>query len=490
MYSTNQSKNLHLLWRAGFGPAVEQLGDLDKFSSKQFLKALIKASEKRPEYIDVADDYLKGLVMGIEEIGRQQKKAMTVDERKEVQQKNRQGVRNLNMYWMHEMVNTGAQLREKLAFFWHGHFACRNLNVFYQQGLLDIIRRNALGSFRTMLHEVSKSAAMLNFLNNQQNRKDHPNENFAREVMELFTLGRGNYTEDDIKNAARSFTGWVSNVKGEFQFRRFQHDFGSKTVLGKTGDLTGEEVLDLLLAQKQTAKYITQKVYKFFVNETPDEKNIEWLADRFYKNDYDISKLCEDIFTSDWFYEEKNIAAKIKSPVELLVGIQRILPMKLENEEALMLLQRVLGQLLFYPPNVAGWAGGKAWIDSSSLMMRMRIPQMLNDQDEMNVKPKDDDDTMMGGKYDKNEDPKKKGIKQLGKLGKPILVNIDWTKYVKNFESVQRENLLEGLNKTLLLTKKNVGAELIKKFSDESGRENFIKSATIQIMSTPEYQLC
>jgi uncharacterized protein (DUF1800 family) len=490
MSSTNQSKNLHLLWRAGFGPAVEQLGDLDKFSPKQFFKALIKASEKRPEYIDVADDYLKGLVMGIEEIGRQQKKEMTVDKRKEVQQKNRQGVRNLNMYWMHEMVNTGAQLREKLGFFWHGHFACRNLNVFYQQGLLDIIRRNALGSFRTMLHEVSKSAAMLNFLNNQQNRKDHPNENFAREVMELFTLGRGNYTEDDIKNAARAFTGWGSNIKGEFQFRRFQHDFGSKTVLGKTGDLTGEEVLDLLLAQKQTAKFITNKVYKFFVNETPDEKNIEWLADRFYKNDYDISKLCEDIFTSDWFYEEKNIGAKIKSPVELLVGIQRVLPMKLENEEALMLLQRVLGQLLFYPPNVAGWSGGKAWIDSSSLMMRMRIPQMLNDQDEMNVKPKDDDDTMMGRKNDKNEDPKQKGNKQLGRLGKPILVNIDWTKYVKNFESVQRENLLEGLNKTLLLTKKNVGAELIKKFSDESGRENFIKSATIQIMSTPEYQLC
>ncbi len=490
MSSTNQSKNLHLLWRAGFGPAVEQLGDLDKFSPKQFFKALIKASEKRPEYIDVADDYLKGLVMGIEEIGRQQKKEMTVDKRKEVQQKNRQGVRNLNMYWMHEMVNTGAQLREKLGFFWHGHFACRNLNVFYQQGLLDIIRRNALGSFRTMLHEVSKSAAMLNFLNNQQNRKDHPNENFAREVMELFTLGRGNYTEVDIKNAARAFTGWGSNVKGEFQFRRFQHDFGSKTVLGKTGDLFGEEVLDLLLAQKQTAKYITQKFYKFFVNEIPDEKNIEWLADRFYKNDYNISKLCEDIFTSDWFYEEKNIGAKIKSPVELLVGIQRVLPMKLENEEALMLLQRVLGQLLFYPPNVAGWPGGKAWIDSSSLMMRMRIPQMLNDQDEMNVKPKDDDDTMMGRKSNKNEDPKQKGNKQLGRLGKPILVNIDWTKYVKNFESVQRENLLEGLNKTLLLTKKNVGAELIKKFSDESGRENFIKSATIQIMSTPEYQLC
>ena len=478
------------MWRAGFGPAVEQLGDLNKYSPKQFYKALQKASEKKPEYIDVADDYLKGLMLGIEEAGRQQRKEMDEEQRKMVQQKNRQGVRSLNMYWMHEMVNTSAQLREKLAFFWHGHFACRNLNVFYQQGLLDIIRRNALGSFRTMLHEVSKSAAMLNFLNNQQNRKDHPNENFAREVMELFTLGRGNYTENDVKEAARAFTGWASIPKGEFIFRRGQHDYGTKTVLGKTGDLTGEEVLDHLLAQKQTAKFITQKMYKFFVNDIPDEKNIEWLADRFYKNDYNIGKLCEDIFTSDWFYDDKNIGVKIKSPVELLTGIQRMLPMKLESEESLMLLQRVLGQLLFYPPNVAGWPGGKAWIDSSTLMMRMRIPQMLNDQDEMNVKPKDDDDTMMGRKNDKNEDPKVKGQKQMGKLGRPILVNIDWTKYIKNFDPVKREKLLADMNSVLLVTNKAVSDDLIKKFSDESGRENFIKSATIQIMSTPEYQLC
>ncbi len=157
-------------------------------------------------------------MMGIEEVGRQQKKELTADERKIVQQKNREGVRNLNIYWLHEMVNSAAQLREKMAFFWHGHFACRNLNIFYQQGLLDVIRRNALGNFGTLLKEVSKTAAMLNFLNNQQNRKDHPNENFAREVMELFTLGRGNYTENDIKEAARAFTGWGSNLKGEFHF--------------------------------------------------------------------------------------------------------------------------------------------------------------------------------------------------------------------------------------------------------------------------------
>ena len=497
MSLTNQMKNQHLMWRAGFGPAVEQLGDLSEFSPKQFYKALAKASDKMPEYIDVADDYLKGLMMGIEEVGRQQKKEMDKDERKMVQQKNREGVRNLNMYWMHEMVNTASQLREKIAFFWHGHFACRNLNVFYQQGLLDVIRKNALGNFGTLLKEVSKSAAMLNFLNNQQNRKGHPNENFAREVMELFTLGRGNYTENDVKEAARAFTGWGSNIKGEFQFRKFQHDDGSKTVLGKTGNFDGDEILNILLEKKETAKYICLKTYKFFVNEKPDTAKVEWLAERFYKNEYDIAKLMEDIFTSDWFYDEKNIGAKIKSPVELLVGIQRMLPMKLENEEALMLLQRVLGQLLFYPPNVAGWPGGKNWIDSSSLMMRMRIPKLINDKDEMNVSAKDDDDTMMGMKdADRQMKMNKKGSGQqagggyAGMRRQQINANVDWSMYVKNYESVPRENLTEKISNVLLQTKSGVSIDIIKQYSDQTGRENFIKTATLQIMCTPEYQLC
>lgn len=489
MSLTNQVKNQHLLWRAGFGPAVEQLGDLHKYTPKQFYKALVRASEKKPEYINVADDYLQGLYMGIEEVGRQARKELTADERKMVQQKNRDGIRNLNSYWMTEMVNSAAQLREKMAFFWHGHFACRNLNIFFQQGLLDVIRRNALGNFGTLLKEVSKNAAMLNFLNNQQNRKDHPNENFAREVMELFTLGRGNYTEHDVKEAARAFTGWSATLKGEFIFRRFQHDFGTKTVLGHTGDFDGEEVLNILLQQKQTALHITRKLYKFLVNEEPDTAKVEMLADRFFKNDYDISKLLEDIFTSDWFYEEKNIGAKIKSPVELIVGIQRMLPMKLERDEVLLLLQRSLGQLLFYPPNVAGWPGGKNWIDSSTLMMRMRIPQMLDDKDEFNVRPKDDDDQMMG-RRDPNDDPKATAMAAMGRLNKPIQVKIDWSKYTQHYESVPREKLLEQITGVLLQTTFRVSPEIIKQFSDQSGRDNFVKTATLQVMSTPEYQLC
>ncbi|HSU29468.1 MAG TPA: DUF1800 domain-containing protein, partial [Chitinophagaceae bacterium] len=418
------------------------------------------------------------------------KKDLSKDDRKMLQQKSREGIRSLNMYWLHQMVNSGAQLREKMSFFWHGHFACRNLNVFYQQGLLDIIRRNALGNFGDLLKEVSKSAAMLNFLNNQQNRKDHPNENFAREVMELFTLGRGNYSEHDIKEAARAFTGWGSNPKGEFMFRRFQHDFGSKTVLGKTGDFDGGDVLDILLEQKQTARYISQKLYKFFVNEEPDMGKVEWMAERFYKSNYDIGKLMEDVFTSEWFYDDKNIGAKIKSPIELVAGIQRMLPMKLENEEALMILQRVLGQLLFYPPNVAGWPGGKSWIDSSSLMMRMRIPRMINDEDELNVKPKDDDDQMMGRYNDPDEDPKSKAAKMARRVNKPIRANIDWSGYVKSFESVEKEKLVDAVSRVLLQTKNGVSPDLIRRYSDGTGRENFIKTATIQVMSTPEYQLC
>lgn len=474
------------MWRAGFGPAVGQLADLRGVTPKQLYKALQKASSKKPEYIDVADDFLKGLFAGIDEVGRQERrKDMTEDERKKVQQKQREGVRSLNLNWLNVFINTDAQLREKMAFFWHGHFACRNLNVFYQQGLLDVIRQNALGSFRDMLHGVSKTAAMLNFLNNQQNRKDHPNENFAREVMELFTLGRGNYTENDIKEAARAFTGWSSGLKGEFIFRLRQHDYGTKTVLGKTGNFDGDEVLDILLSQKQTAKFITQKVYKFFVNDNVDDEKVNWLANRFYQSTYDIGKLMEDIFTSDWFYDEKNIGSKIKSPIELLAGMQRMLPMKLENQEALTFLQRALGQMLFYPPNVAGWPGGKTWIDSSSLMLRMRLPQLINDVDEMNVKTKDDDDQMMGRKS-QGDGEKPKGFAKRS----IIKANIDWKEYIGHFEKIQKEQLIGSLASNLLQTRSNVSAELIKQYADAVSRESFIKTATLQLMSTPEYQLC
>ena len=485
---SSQLKNQHLMWRAGFGPAADQLDQLQKISPSRLYKALQKAASKKAEYLDATDDYLKGLVQGIQDEGMR-KKQLDAEERKNIQQQTRQAIKNLNLLWLENMVDSDQQLREKMAFFWHGHFASRNLNVFFQQQLLDVIRQNALGSFRDLLHEVSKSAAMLNFLNANQNRKDHPNENFAREVMELFTMGRGNYTENDVKEAARAFTGWGANIKGEFIFRKFTHDDGNKTLLGKNGNFNGDDVLDILLEQKQTAKFITQKIYRFFVNENVDKEKVDWLAGRFYQSDYDISKLMEDIFTSDWFYDEKNIGVRIKSPVELIAGIRRILPMKLENEDAQLLVQRVLGQVLFYPPNVAGWPGGKAWIDSSTLMMRMRLPQMFNDTDEFNVKPKTDDDQMMG-RTDDGQPNVYKGNKAMGKAGKPINAEIAWENYLKNFESVPRTQILDALSNSLLQIKPSYSNDIINHYTDAQSRESFLKTATIQIMSTPEYQLC
>jgi uncharacterized protein (DUF1800 family) len=306
--------------------------------------------------------------------------------------------------------------------------------------------------------------------------------------MELFTLGRGNYTENDIKEAARAFTGWSANLQGDFVFRRGQHDFGKKTVLGHTGNFDGDDVLDILLDRRETATYLSKKLYRFLVNENIDNEKIEWLSRRFYESEYDISKLLADIFTNDWFYDEKNIGANIKSPVELLVGIQRMLPMKMENEEALLILQRILGQVLFYPPNVSGWAGGRTWIDSSTLMMRMRIPQLINDEDELNVRPKDDDDQMMG-----REDGPIGGNRKGGAYAprrQQINASLDWKHLLKSMEQVPRERLVESITGTLLQTKSGVGQDLVKQYADAASRESFIKSVTLRVMSTPEYQMC
>ena len=476
------------MWRAGFGPAAAQLDQLESLTASQLYKALQQTSSTTPKYIDVADNYLKGLLMGVDDAAGMEalrKKEQDPETKKRIRQQNRDDLKRLNLVWLNEMIESKAQLREKMAFFWHGHFASRNINVFYQQQLLDIIRQHALGSFRDLLHETSKSAAILNFLNAQQNKKDSPNENFAREVMELFTMGRGHYTENDIKEAARAFTGWSANLKGEFVFRRFQHDTGKKTLLGKTGNFGGEEVLDILLEQKQTARYITQKIYSFFVNENIDKEKVEWLADRFYSSGYNIGKLMEDIFTANWFYDLKNIGTRIKSPIELLAGMRRMLPMELENEEAQLLLQRILGQILFYPPNVSGWPSGKAWIDSSSLMFRLRVPMLINDQDDLNLSPKTDDD-VMGGQEDKPA-MKKGGY---ARVGKPINAKVEWNTYIRNYQKVQRENLLTKMQSVLLQVTPAFKTELIRSYADSSSRESFIKTATLQIMSTPEYQMC
>jgi uncharacterized protein (DUF1800 family) len=482
MAVSNRLKNQHLLWRAGFGPMAENAAALDTLSQKDLWGLLLKTSSKSPEKINVAQGLVDGLFKGVQDVANMQKQELTNEQKKMIREQSRDDLKNLNLRWFDEMINSEAQLREKMSLFWHGHFACRVINSFFQQELLQTIRENALGNFKDMLVAVSKSPSMLSFLNNQQNRKQKPNENFAREVMELFTMGRGNYTENDVKEAARAFTGWGFNVQGEFVFRKNFHDTGSKTLLGKTGNFDGDAVLDILLEQKQTARYLTKKIYKYFVNENVDEPKADWLATRFYDSGYDIKKLLTDIFTNDWFYNEKNIGTQIKSPIQLLAGIRRLLPMELENEQSQLLMQRTLGQVLFYPPNVAGWPGGKTWIDSSSLMLRLRIPQILTANDVMDIRPKTDDD-VQGGMMEA-------ASKKLKAAVKGGTANTDWVLVAKIFEAVPREKLQQKITETVLQTKGRINEAVLEKYLNKESRENFTKSAVVNLMCTPEYQLC
>ncbi|MGN6533712.1 MAG: DUF1800 domain-containing protein [Ginsengibacter sp.] len=477
MSLSNQLKNQHLLWRAAFGPMAENVNELADVSQKELYRILEKTSSKKPDEINVATNAFDGLIKGVEDLGQMQK--LTQDQKKQLRKQSVDDIKNLNLAWLTEMINSEAQLCEKMSLFWHGHFATRVINIYFQQQLLNVIRQNALGNFGDLLREVSKSPAMLSFLNNQQNRKQHPNENFAREVMELFTMGRGNYTETDIREAARAYTGWGFNVKGEFVNRPFLHDTGNKTFLGKTGNFDGDDIIDIILEQKATAKFITAKIYKYFVNDEVDEKKVEHLAEKFYRDNYNLQKLMNEIFLSDWFYEEKNIGTRIKSPVELIVGIRRLIPMELEKPESQLLFQRVLGQILFYPPNVAGWPGGKNWIDSSALMFRMRLAQILTNAETFLIAPKDDDDVMMG----------KEGVDKNAKANQ-LQVNVDWSAVVKVFDKTSKEDLSQKVNDIVLQTKNSVNPNVLKRYVDNTSREGFIKSTMIELMSTPEYQLC
>lgn len=398
---------------------------------------------------------------------------------KERIRQNAQKVRDLNLQWLDRMAAGPGALREKMALFWHGHFACRTMgqNPLFMQQYANTIRRHALGRFGDLLMAVSKEPAMLQFLNNQQNRKNAPNENFAREVMELFTLGRGNYAEHDIKEAARAFTGWQFTPDGQFVFRERVHDAGDKTVFGKTGPFTGEDVVAMLLEKPQTARFITSKLYRFFVNETEDPKRVDALAGQFFKSGYDITGLMETIFNADWFYDPRHVAAHIKSPVELLAGMRHTLGVTFDQPQPQIFVQRTLGQLLFYPPNVAGWPGGKNWIDSSSLLFRMQLPNYVLKAADVTIRPKEDGDV-------NTEALARKG-------GNTFRTQVDWAGFEAAFAKTPDASLTDALAATLLplplrAEQRNLIEQQARSATTRSAR---IRSLTASLMSLPEYQL-
>ncbi len=276
-------------------------------------------------------------------------------------------------WWAGRMLNSPRPLTEKMALFWHGHFATNEEKVRDYRKMLqqvELFQREGLGNFRTLLLAVAKNPAMLAFLDAGVNVKGAPNENFAREIMELFTMGVGHYGEQDIREAARAFTGW--NYRGlDYQFNAAQHDDGEKQVLGVRGTLGGEEVIDIILAQPVTAEYIASKIYRFYVREDPDPALRTALGDRLRALDYELSPFLEMLFLSQDFYAPESMATRIRSPVELVVstyhklGLTQIPGVPDFNETC-----EALGQRLLFPPTVAGWAYGRSWITPGLMLAR------------------------------------------------------------------------------------------------------------------------
>ena len=279
----------------------------------------------------------------------------------------------LAVWWAERMLVTRRPLEEKLTLFWHGHFATGNTKVRDTRMMLrqnEMLRTNAAGSFRDLLTGILTDPAMLVYLDNGENRKGHPNENFGRELLELFTMGVGNYTEQDIREAARAFTGWTNDVL-EFRFDASTHDDGEKTFLGRTGALDGEDIIDVILDTPVTADYISAKLYRFFVREELDAQTLAALGATFRDAGYELKPWLRRVFLSRDFYSPASYATQVKSPVHLVVSTYRKLGLTtLPTIPDFGRLTARLGQTLFSPPNVAGWAGGRTWITPALLLER------------------------------------------------------------------------------------------------------------------------
>jgi uncharacterized protein (DUF1800 family) len=284
--------------------------------------------------------------------------------------------RELRNWWVEEMLATDQPLTERMVLFWHNHFTSSFMKVHYPPALFRqnaLFRSHALGNFATLLREVARDPAMLIYLDGMRSVARQPNENFGRELLELFTLGEGHYSEADIKAAARAFTGWsVDRETGLFVEHPQQHDDGEKTFLGQTGRFGGDDVVAILLRQPRTAETIVEKLWREFVSLKPDPAAVKRLAASF-RADYQIKPLLRSILLSAEFRDPANRGALIKSPIDLIVGTVRVLGLPVPEKTQLVRMLQGLGQSPFDPPNVKGWPGGESWVTTYTLLLRQQF---------------------------------------------------------------------------------------------------------------------
>jgi uncharacterized protein (DUF1800 family) len=349
----------HLYRRAGFGANRDELLEAERLGFEGAINLILNGKTQNDLLQESLDDDGQVAIR---------------------REKNGEEIRG---WWIYRMIHGPHPLREKMTLFWHNHFATSIVKV-QSEGVMvrqnRLLRTHALGKFGPFLQAMSKDEAMLKWLDSNSNVKGKPNENYARELMELFSLGVGNYTEKDIREAARAFTGWHTNTSG-FWFNSSLHDDGTKTVFGQTGKWDGSDVVRIVLEQPAVARFIVRKLYQFFIAETavPPDAFIEPLCDGFRKSDYDIAALVKTMLTSRHFYSEHAFRQRIKSPVEFVLGavraVYRLYDETSDNYSPLqhrLLISRLsdMGQHLFAPPNVKGWPGARAWLNTSTVLER------------------------------------------------------------------------------------------------------------------------
>jgi uncharacterized protein (DUF1800 family) len=342
----------HLLRRAALGPTSAMVDKLTALSPAKAVDALLDynpANDPFSAELDSLADFL------------------TLSNADQVQQ-----------WWYHRMLNTTQPAQERIALYWHNHFATSASKVMDGKmlaGQIDLFRQKGLGSFRELLKSVTKDPAMLVWLDGQTNRKGKPNENYGREVMELFTLGIGHYTEQDVKEIARAFTGWQATSAG-VALNPSQFDADDKTVFGVTGPLDADGAIDLILQQPAAAEHLSQKLLRAFVHPNPTQLHIDYYASRLLEHDWEIKPVLKEMLTSRLFFSDWAYRSKIKSPVELVVGAVLAMGGRAGTEFVRQQANR-MGQTLLYPPNVKGWDGEQAWINSNTLLLRFNLGQRL-----------------------------------------------------------------------------------------------------------------
>jgi uncharacterized protein (DUF1800 family) len=364
----------HLLRRAGFGSTPEEIRRYAAMDVDDAVESLIRypstANWPAPDVYDrrQALQEMRFFRGDPAERGAVFKDAIRNE---------RESLTAMRLWWMNRMLGTPAPLQEKMTLYWHGHFTSyvNFARLMYSQN--QLFRQYALGNVRALTHDVSKDGAMLMYLNNDTNIAAHPNENYARELMELFTLGVGHYTEDDVRESARAWTGWrIDRLTQEIYFDPSRHDGGSKTFLGQTGNFDGDNIVDIIFSQPQCARFLATGLLNFFVYNDPEPELIDGVAALLRKHDYELVPIMSALLRSNVFYSPRAYRALVKSPVEFVVGTYKALGLPQMDLSAVAAATH-MGQILFQPPNVAGWPGGQNWLTSGTMIARQNFVARL-----------------------------------------------------------------------------------------------------------------